>query len=158
LNGIEQLTNISIFRRTTSFAKKDFEKYRLKTLEANSNTAVFDYLMKILYINKVNDKKISYNILKEYWFINNIVFYTKKNFYMIKKFNVIISRLKSNGLINYWMSQETEIARKARGESGLEVLKIKHLEGVFEVFFIGLILAFLCFMIEKTIFLIKSKY
>lgn len=76
---------------------------------------------------------------------------------MVEKFNEIISQLKSSGLINYWVSIETESGRKVELLSGSSRLNFKHLEGVFELLAFGLLLGAFCFVCEKVLFVIKIK-
>jgi hypothetical protein len=113
--------------------------------------------MRTAHLNKINKGKVSYNILKEYWFINNMVFYTKKNFFMLGKFNEIISQMKSSGLMNHWVVAEIEEERKMNSKAGPKKLKLEHLEGVFEVWLIGLCVAVFGFVIEKVSFVVKRK-
>jgi hypothetical protein len=146
----------SFFFRVSLIPSKEFENYRERTQQPNSKVALFDYLMRTAHLNRINKGKISYNILKEYWFINNMVFYTKKNFFMLEKFNEIISQIKSSGLMNHWVTTEIEGERK-NSKAGPKQLKLEHLEGVFEVWLIGLCVAVFGFVMEKVSFVVKRR-
>lgn len=79
--------------------------------------------------------------------------YMRKNFYLVDEFDKVISRLTSSGLINYWVSQHTAFAAKSAPKSA--TLNLRQLTGVFEILFFGLLVSFVCFLIE--VFLRKFK-
>lgn len=130
--------------------------YRQKTLDPHSKCAVFDYLMRLSYKNKQNYKNFKYTTLNEYWFMNNIVIYTKKNFYLLKEINKIISTLKSNGLINHWVAEQTVLDMKVSRSSGPNSLNLTQLQGIFEVWIYGIIVSITCLLLENIFHKIKS--
>lgn len=130
------------------FAQADFDGYRKKTLEPFSKSAVFDYMMRTLYANHLNHKNFAYSILKEYWFINNIVMYMQKDFYLVDDFNEIISRLTSSGLISYWVSNEIRLKEKTTESSLPMGLNVSQMQGIFEVWLYGLMVSSICALLE----------
>lgn len=137
------------------FPITDFEKKRRTTFDPYSKSAVIDYLMRIRYTNKLNYKNFTYTVLKECWFINNMVMYTKKNFFLIDEFDVAIRRLKSSGLINYWVDKFTRLEDLKVKETVEETLSLEQLQGVFEIFIYGLIISIACFLGEIIFNLLK---
>lgn len=108
-------------------------------------------MMRVLYANQLNHKQFAYTILKEYWFINNIVMYMQKDFYLVDDFNEIISRLTSSGLINYWVSNEIRLKEKTAEVYLPMGLNIFQMQGIFEIWLYGLILSSICAILEIII-------
>lgn len=142
--------------RLSTFLWNDFEKYRRKTLDPFSKTAVVDYLLRISYLNKHNHQNFTYKILKEYYFINNIVTYMRKGFYLLKDFDEIVGRMSANGLISYWVAQQTDLTQtnlKPKTTS----LNLFQLEGIFTIWLYGLMLSTVLFALEFTFYFCQKK-
>lgn len=137
--------------RVTFFHRDDFEANRQKTLQPSSKMAVFDYLMRTLYTNQQNQNKFTYRILKEYWFINNMVFYMRKNFYLLHEFDKISGRLAASGLIDHWVSDHVDVHIKPIQKLHPKTLKLQQMQGIFEVWMGGLIIALFSFLAELAI-------
>lgn len=126
--------------------------------------AVFDYLMRTLYTNQQNKNKFTYKILKEYWFINNMVFYMRKNFYLLQEFDRISGRLAASGLIDYWVSNYVDVHMKPAQKPAPKGLQLEQLQGIFEVWMGGMVVSLFSFVAELTvgtgrkIFVRKNKH
>lgn len=141
----------------TNFSLDQFDEYRQKTLDADSKVAVFDHMIRTLYMNQQNHKQFTYKILDDYWFINNIVIYFRKNFYLATEFDEIISRLTASGLVNHWFSQYIAKSMKGQSKSGPSSLKLLQLKGIFEVLVYGLVFSLACFTLEILLFKFRFR-
>lgn len=118
--------------------------------------AVFDYWMRTLYTNQQNQNKFTYRILKEHWFINNMVFYMRKNFYLLEEFDEISGRLAASGLIDHWVSNHVDVHVKPMQKQQPKGLKFGQLQGLFEVWMVGLIISMILFAVELIFAKIKK--
>lgn len=140
----------------STFPWKDFEKYRRKTLEPLSKNAVVDYLVRISYMNKQNQKNFTYKILKEYYFINNIVTYMRKNFYLLEEFDETIGHISASGLTSYWMAQQT-IFTPIETKPKISSLNLFQLEGIFTIWIYGLGVSMAMFFFEFVFHICQMK-
>lgn len=118
--------------------------------------AVFDYLMRTLYTNQQNQNNFTYKILKEYWFINNMVFYMRKNFYLLNEFDRISGRLSASGLIDHWVSNHVHVNFKPIHKTEPSGIQFEQLQGIFEVWMGGLIMSLFSFVVELVIAKLKN--
>lgn len=146
----------SINLRVTFFHRDEFETNRQRTLQPSSKIAVFDYLMRTLYTNQQNQNKFTYTILNEHWFINNMVFYMRKNFYLLKEFDRISGELAASGLIDHWVSNHVHVSMKRTQKPEPSGLKFGQLQGIFEVWVVGMIMSLFWFVVELTIAKLKN--
>lgn len=93
--------------------------------------------------------------MKEYWFINNIVVYTKQDFYLIEKIDKVMRQFKSSGLLNYWVLEQTKQGSKIPEASKTECMNFIQLKGTFEIFVCGSMLSTLFFFAEILYFNLK---
>jgi hypothetical protein len=126
----------------------ELESYRDKTLDSSFKGVVFNYLTQVLYENQINYRNFTYRICKEKFLINRMVFYFKKDFYLVDDFNRKIRVLNENGLINFWKSKYIDEPHRLILSDGPTPLKIDHLIGCFEVWTGGIFLCFFVFLIE----------
>jgi hypothetical protein len=87
------------------------------------------------------------------------VMYFQKNFFLIPAINRVIGHLESGGLIEYWHFNYIDKRFLNVKEQEVEARKMSfdHLEGCFQLWGWGCLIAFLCFLVEIiAIFLRKS--
>lgn len=81
----------------------------------------------------------------------SVVMYCKRNFYLSPAINEKIANLQSGGLIDYWHYTflKRENKRKQSGPTPSK-LNVAHLEGTFEIWFSGCVIAVVTFVVEIT--------
>lgn len=81
-----------------------------------------------------------------------LVFYVKKDFYLLDALNDKIELLKAAGLINFWQSQDIHIEiLKDKSPNFARVLKFTQLVGCFQLLLFGLLISFIVFLLEIAI-------
>lgn len=136
-----------IFFRHEVISFDSVESKQQKALDSKFTGAVFNYYLSILYLNFLNQNNFSYQILNEPLITNEIVFYFTKNFYLIDEINDKVSHLKSGGFIKYLMSQNTK-KHSVKNEVVIQSLGMRHLHGIFEILFYGLLITAVTFVAE----------
>lgn len=87
-------------------------------------------------------------VLKEPVVINSIVLYFRKHHYLLQAVNQKISLFKAAGLIDVFVSRFSRATSKRVGKNDPKVMTFYDLSGTFKVLLIGLLLAFLIFIVE----------
>lgn len=137
----------------------EIDSYVLKTLNSSFKGVVFYQLYEILFWNKQSFKNITFKVCKEYLFDNEIVFYFRKDFFLVKVIDEKLNRLKAAGLIELWINQYIKQHLKVdQLNKGPSELKIDHLYGVFVVWIIGLHFALIAFLSELIFVKLKFKF
>lgn len=105
---------------------------------------------KTLYSNKVNPKDQQIRMCKEAFFMNPIVIYTRKNFFLLSALNEKISVFLSAGLIDFWHFREFDYHDTTMEEIHYpQKLTIENLEGSFLMLGLGFGISFFVFVIER---------
>lgn len=132
----------------------------LKTLSSSFKGVVFYQLFEIMFWNKQSFKEFTFKVCKEQIFDNQIVFYFRKDFYLIKVIDETISRLKAAGLIEYWINKyiKQQFVNVDQLTTGPTELNIEHLLGFFVVWISGLHFALIIFLLELVCDKIKCKF
>lgn len=104
----------------------------------------------ISYLNSIKARNFTLKILNEALVTNQIVFYFTKNFYLVDEVNEKISQFKASGLLNLWMSKYAAVPEIKSTDTPTS-LKVINLQGTFELFVYGLIIATTIFLIEVNV-------
>lgn len=140
------------------------DEYRRKTLDPNFKGAVLSSMDEVAYLNKkhVNARVngLTYHNLKESIFTSQVAMFFQKNSYLTEAFDQKIKRLKSNGLINYWISQYIDFnylnvkqIRKAPDK-----LNLPQLLGGFQIWFCGICVSSIAFIAEVIVRAVKKSH
>lgn len=132
----------------------------LKTLSSSFKGVVFYQLYEIMFWNKQSFKKFTFKVCKENLFDNEIVFYYRKDFFLVEVIDEKLGRLKAGGLIEFWIDQYIKQHYMNVGQlnTGPSELKIEHLSGLFVVWIIGLHFALIVFFSELVYEKLKCKF
>lgn len=132
--------------RSNVFAADEQNNYRKKTLKPQFNGVVIDYRMLVLLLNERGEDK--FTICKENIFSVGGVFLTRKNFFGVKMMNQVMENFKSSGIISHFVDQQLSAKRTEISVHLPKALTLKQLDGTFQIFFFGLLVACLIFLIE----------
>lgn len=112
----------------------------------------------ILYENLINEKNFTLRICAESMHSTLLTFYFTKNFYLVNEFNELISNFQSAGLIGYVMSKYVGMSSATKIEKQPpSALTYENIEGFFELFYYGLGLSIVIFILESILGLIKRR-
>lgn len=90
------------------------------------------------------------SICKESLYTIPVVIYSRKNFYLLKEFNVILGRLIQAGLINFWRARDFDFSRLNRKENQPpKVLTLPQVQGCFKILVVGYLIGGVVFIIEQ---------
>jgi hypothetical protein len=100
-----------------------------------------------------------FKMCKEIFSTVPVVFYTKKDFYLLEVLNEKIDILKSNGLIDYWYKQDMKISSfKVSKLIQPKVLTVKNFTGSFFILLIGVFVSFFVLISEILFVILQQKY
>lgn len=123
--------------------------YAMLTLNSSFKGVVFNYMSAILYENLINQKNFTLRICEETVQTNLFPFYFTKNFYLVNKFNELISNFQAAGLIGHVMSKYVGMNLMSSIEKQPpSALSYHNIEGFFNLFFFGCALSFVSFISE----------
>lgn len=136
----------------------DVDEYCRKTTDPNFKGVVFQYITNALYSNQQNLKSFTYKICSESLMTNHLIFYFRKNFYLVDEINERIRRLRSAGIINFFISKYSDEKYKKIEETnnGPTQLTVNHFIGILQLWLFGLIVSFVLFLIEIFYFNCKQ--
>ncbi|KAJ9590871.1 hypothetical protein L9F63_016092 [Diploptera punctata] len=129
-----------------------------------TNIAFFDILLSYdMYknVHKAMGMKTKYVTLEEVLLSEYTAIFTRNFGCMFyNKLNTIQHRLYSSGIVNQWMREmEERIWRKnfrEKARDDVDALKLSHLQGVFYLLLIGLMLGLIVFVVEHIFGCVKS--
>lgn len=87
-------------------------------------------------------------VVQEPLLINQIVFFFRKNHYLVNLVDDKIGIFKAVGLNDYWISQYVKKKKFISFDSGPKILTIYTLSGIFKIFIYGLVVATFVFFLE----------
>lgn len=107
-------------------------------------------LLEVILQNQENYKNFIFIVLKEYLFDVQIVYYYPKNFHLIHVLDEKLELLKSAGIVSMWMNHyvDKSYVNIKTPSTGPRIINVNQLLGSFEVWMIGMLLAFSIFVIE----------
>lgn len=117
-----------------------------------------DYLTRVLYENEKNYKNFTYKVCPEQVMPSFVAAYMRKNHFLVGEIDKRIEALMSNGLMGHWIKQYTSYKHtlKSNQNSHPSQLKMENLQGAFEILIYGLFLAFMNFLFEILVNVIKK--
>ena len=83
----------------------DTDASLLKTLNPAFKGVVFKYLEKVLHMNQQNYKNFTFIVCNERFLVTQLVFYFRKNHYLVIDVNYSLSLLHTNGVIQHISSR-----------------------------------------------------
>lgn len=124
------------------------------------------------YVKQIQDKKIfvgpytvlAYAIrnsssppkfLKENLVTIPVVFYTKKDFPLLRVFNEKIEQMRAAGLVTYWHQKSLNLHLEKEAQESPKQLNIQQLSGCFEVLCIGYLISISVFILEHVTGMVK---
>jgi len=119
------------------------------TLNPNFKGAVFSYESQTLYLNQINRKNFTYTLSKQHFMTSSLVFYFRKDHYLVPKVNEILDYMMAHGIIDCITSKYADKRfLKSKPDGGRKVLEINRLYGAIEIYFLCTSISFLIFIIE----------
>jgi hypothetical protein len=122
----------------------------MKTLNPSFKGGVIQPLLEVIYLNQQNYKNHTFNVLQEYLFDVQIVFYLPKNHFLTKAIDLKIGVLKAAGLVNLWMERHIDKSyiKIKQLKTNAKIMNIQQLSGGFQILFCGLFVSSFAFLIE----------
>lgn len=106
----------------------------------------------VVHNNKLNIKNFTYHVCQERISMIPIIIWFQKSSFLKVALDRKIQLLKSNGLINYWISKHMDYnyLNVKKAKQGPETLNISQLLGGFQLLLFGLFLSMLSFALEHV--------
>lgn len=128
----------------------DFAPILKKLRSSSFDGSMVSGLCEILLLNQNNEYNFTFNFCKERVVGISIVMYFRKDFYLIPAINSVIRNLVSSGIVEHlhkkYLDEEKLSARKTSERP--KNLKIDHVLGIFQILASGVLLSFICFVVE----------
>lgn len=147
------IKNMPFYDRRKVVKFDDYPMLREKTLNPFFKGGVIQPLLEVIYLNQQNYKNFTYNVLREYLFDIQIVYYFPKNSYLVDALNEKMGILKSAGLVNRIMERYIDrgYVKMNQDHVGARSMNISQLSGSFEMLIIGYCSGIVIFIIELII-------
>lgn len=151
--------SFSYFPSALQVPATEVEAYRMKTLNPNFRGGVIASMDEVVYHNRLNIKNFTFRVMKEEVFMAQVAILFQKNSYLKDAFDQKMKLLKSNGLINYWISQyiDYSYSRVKKTNKAPEKLNVQQLVGGFKICFYGLCIATISFILELLVYASRTK-
>lgn len=156
----ERLDYKEINNRRIIIKLDQVEHYSLMTLDENFKGVVFQYITVALYRNQRNFKEFTLKICSEPLMTNHLIFYFRKDFYLIDEVNDRIGIMKSSGIVEYFISKYADkkfSQVNTENSAGPSKLELHHFEGVIQMWTFGLTISFVSFLIELLMARLKKR-
>lgn len=129
----------------------------MATLNSDNKIAVIASFDQIVHINKLNLNNFTLHVCKENIFMVQVVIFLQKNSFLKEAFDQKITMLKTNGLINFWISKYMTYSYLVQEPpiKGPEKLNFDQVHGAFQVWFACLLVSVLFFILELLIYKLK---
>lgn len=113
----------------------------------------------VVYHNRLNVKNFTLRVMKEEVSMGPVAILFQKNSYLKDAFNQKMKLLKSNGIINYWISKyiDSSYSRAKQSRKTPEKLNVQQLLGGFKICFYGLCIATVSFILELLVYPSRTK-
>lgn len=104
------------------------------------NGGLLSSLEQVVYFNMINHKNFIVDVCPENIYMFHYAMYFQKNSPFLHNFDVKISELQTNGLVNSLVQKYVQFGfmKSQKEQSSPKVLKIQHLMGSFQILFLGL--------------------
>jgi hypothetical protein len=137
----------------------DFAPILKKLRTSSFKGTLVSGLNEILLLNQRNEYNFTFNFCKERVVGISIVMYFKKNFFLIPALNSVLRNLVSAGIPEYlhkrYLDENILSARKTNGPKALNF----HLAlGCFQIWFVGCVVSFVCFIAELICGFLIEKF
>jgi hypothetical protein len=129
----------------------------MKTLDPEFKGVVMDFQIQILISNAQTFKSFTLEICEERFALTQGVFHARKNFFLLNKFNEVIERMKSNGIISHLVKSKLG-GKSSKYHKGPSVLTVYNFLGTFQVLLFGLLVSAFGFVMELLAHHSKPKY
>lgn len=135
------------------------EDYRMQTLNYEYKTGFIASLDEVVGRNEINKHNHSFKMLKQDIFTLQVVLYYPKNHYLKQAFDEKLRLLMANGLINFWIKQHTDFenVNVKPAKKRPEKINIHQLLAGFQLWFVGLCVSLIIFIIEITIQVLRKR-
>lgn len=123
----------------------------MKKLKSSSFKGVFIASSnEVLFSNQKRYFDFKYKACKEIFVTMSIVMYFRKNFFLTQAINHVISNLESGGLIEHWHFNyiDKKFSQTDKNQNDAKQITVEHLLGCFQLWGVGCLIAFTCFIIE----------
>lgn len=145
-----RLTEFEFYKLRVVYPNIEIHEKRLLTLNPSFKGVVFNYLTQIIYHNQQNINNFTLTVCKEYFNTSPIVFYFRKNHYLVDEVNDHLDLLLMNGMVNFFSHKYADPRflsfKKPSGER--KVLNLTHFRGAFHLHLMLLAASVLVFCVE----------
>lgn len=131
----------------------------MKTLNSNFKGGVIVSMDEVFHLNKLNIRNFTFRVMREHLMMAQVAILFQKNSFLKEAFDRKMKLLKSNGLINYWISQyiDYSYSNVKTSKRAPEKLNVQQLLGGFKICFFGLCLASVCFILEFLVYASRAR-
>lgn len=106
-------------------------------------------LLELLYLNQLKNTDSRYKICKQVLLTIPVVIYTKKDFFLKEALDDKIEKMKSAGLVEFWLFSDVDKDfLNFKGKTPPVILTISRLMGCFQILLIGLSIGCIMFLFE----------
>lgn len=135
------------------------EEMRMKTLNSAEKIAVIASFDEIVHINKLNLNNFTLHMCKEHILMAQVVIFLRKNSFLKTAFDQKLTMLKSNGLINFWISKYMTYSylSEPTPSNKPEKLNFHQILGAVQVCLACFLISIIVFILELIIHKLKKK-
>ena len=143
--------NSSLYFRAIVIPGNALENYSKLLQNTDFRGAVSTSLDDVIIWNKRTYPYQMTEVCKEYIFVNRLGIYFQKNSHLVDQVNNIIAAFQTNGLVGYWQKNLLDLRYLVRPPPSkiAKQLDMIQIMGAFIVFFIGLAIASIAFVMEN---------
>lgn len=144
-----RMQSFPFYERRVVFPNDQIQSFRIKTLNPSFKGVVFNYIDQVMYQNTLNEN-FTFKICKQQFLINPIVFYFRKNHYLVEEVNARIDLLLANGIIEKIRTSysDPKFLKADKETAEQKMLTIENFVGVFLMFGLCCLLATSAFALE----------
>lgn len=142
--------HFKFYKRRVVYPNELISDYRMKTLDPSFDGVVFTYLDQVLYLNQLNYKNYTFQVCKERFMANQVVFYFRKSHYLVEDVSEIIGMMLTNGMIKQIQESyyDSNLLKRLEKSKEPKVLTLKDSNGAFKVFAFGCLISITLFALE----------
>lgn len=145
-----RLVDFEFYPLRVIYPISDIRKRRMLTLDSAFKGVIFNYLPQVIYNNQKNYNNYTFSVCKENFITSPMVFYFKKNHFLVEEINEKLDLLIMNGVVGHFTQKYADPRfLKVHDSSGeAKVLTLKHFKGAFQLLLFPLAVATSVFCIE----------
>ncbi|CRK90892.1 CLUMA_CG004581, isoform A [Clunio marinus] len=146
----ETLRHLNIKKLLQLVNVTEFSSYQERTFDPEFKGAVVSLMDQILYLNKKNYKKNYFRVLNEVVYTSLSSWVFPKNSFLVEMFDENIQKFRENGLLYYMTNDFIDLRylNIKEPKQGPRKLNLERLLGGFQLWFLGISIAFLIFLLE----------